>query len=714
MKGSLFFYFIFLVSSIVAQIPSAGLVGFYPFNNSTLDSSGMDNHAVAAGCTFVADRFGNAESAFSMDGINDSLIIPIPGYTPLSGDFSISFWMKTNSPEKLNILSLKEYPNDTINNFEIQFSSISSLQTILELYYGFYTYWNGSGWLGNNLAEGNAGQWYNGKWHHHVLRRSNDTLQIWHDREMYYETYFSGTMGDALDFVVSAAPHRYKGLIDDIAFYDRALHPSEIITMYHDHNPFVFITPQNTDAYFQGDTVIVWWKFDTAQLSDSVNLEYRINETGDWLMTEQNHLLEYFNYPFVLSYPPGTKIELRISDRLNPVHSKTVGPFIISPYQWQLVSDSLPFTYRDGSGLLNFKGKMWLLGGWDPPYHEPNYTCSEIYSSTDGILWEYHGEAPWPARHISGWLVHDSAMYLIGGDPQSGSLTDVWKSDDGINWIQLHDSIPGVYPWRNSHMVGSVGENILYFGGQPAAYVSENLNEVWRSSDGFLWEQLPDAPWLPRGMVLNSCVSDMDTLWLLGGGRVWDRRCYNDVWKTGDGINWELVNEAAPWAPRYWHTVGWFDNKMWVLCGVVNQTNNAEAWYSSDGITWWELKYPPYIDRHAAATTVFDNALWLMTGIGTNDSWKLVNTEPPIVQNISENNLEVNVYPNPATTYIIIETENIYTKTISISDVSGRIMQKFVSMESIITIQLKNFDAGIYFIKMNDGVNTVVRKFMKE
>lgn len=700
-----------------AQIPITGLVGFYPFHNNTLDSSTNHFDASAAGCVFTTDRFGNSNSALAFDGVDDSLVIPLPGFTPLGENFTISFWMKTTSPEKLNLFSLKESPFDTTNNFEIQFSSNSYLQSILELYYGFYTYWNGSGFSGNYLAAGSVGTWYNGEWHHHVLVRQNDSLHIWHDRENYLDMYYdhdTATIGDALDFVVSASPNRLKGTVDDIAFYDRALSSSEILNLFHDHNPYEFISPKKTDAYFEGDTALVWWKWDATQVSDSINLEYRINETGDWMLTEQNHLVDWTPFYFPLPYPPGTKIELRITDKLYPSNTKTTGAFIITEYQWQLVNDSLPFTYRDGCGLLNFKNKMWLLGGWDPPYHEPTYTCSEIYSSADGINWEYHGEAPWPPRHISGWQVHDDAMYIVGGDPQSGNLSDVWKSEDGINWIQLLDSIPYFLPHRNSIMTASVNDYILNFGGQQVTYEPGSLNEVWKSYDGIEWEQLPDAPWEGRGMILNSCVdTNTNTVWMLGGGRVWDRRCYQDVWKTTDGIDWELVNDDAPWGAKYWHTTAWFDNKMWVICGITNQTDNSETWYSADGITWYEIKHPKYTARHGHATTVFDNALWMMTGIGTNDSWKLVNTNPPVVEIVEEIKSEIYLYSNPALFYVTIETHSSENKNIFVYDALGNMIKTFLSVAENVELNVSEFSAGIYFVKIESEGRVRGGKFVK-
>lgn len=640
-----------IASGVVAQLPTDGLVCFLPFQGSLQDSSGSGNHAFGSGTSYGPDRFHMPASALQLHGGDDSLRIPIPGFIPLSGDFTISFWLKTSSPEAMNILSLKDTPEDTVQNFEMQLNSIYRSQTILELYYASFTYWNGSGLGEDRLAEGAAGQYYNGTWQHYALRRSGDSLQFWHDRYMLVETMFAGTLGDVGDLVISAAPFRFEGMIDDIACYDRALTMAEMTRLHHDRAPFELRSPVVTDAYVQGDTAEVFWRWDASLVSDSVDLDYRVNN-GPWQSTGQNQLVDWTPYRFVVDFPIGSTVEIRLRDHLDTSIAVSSGAFIVSEYRWEFVTDDLPFTNRDGSGLLRLNDRLWLLGGWDPPFHEPNYTNSEVWSSADGITWTANGEAPWPGRHCSGWLEHDDALWVIGGDVQSGNLRDVWRSDDGTNWTNVLDTIPNFSPLRNSHMVASLNGHLFNFGGQPAAYVPENLAQVWRSADGMAWEQLPDAPWKPRGLVLNSCVDDDGDLWLLGGGRLNDRRCYNDVWKTSDGVDWELVNAAAPWAPRYWHNVAWFDDKMWVVCGVVDQTDNDETWYSEDGIVWHELKNPRYAARHAASLTVFDDALWHMSGIHTGNIWRLRNVTNATGMGPTTRSSGVLLYPNPSSDHV--------------------------------------------------------------
>ncbi|HRH67907.1 MAG TPA: T9SS type A sorting domain-containing protein [Flavobacteriales bacterium] len=682
-----------------AQVPGDGLVCFLPFQATIQDSSGNGHDAVASGGTYTTDRFGTAMSAIALNGISDSIRLPIPGFTPMTGDFSISFWLKTSSPEVLNILSIKDAPEDTVENFEMQLNSTYRSQPIMELYYASFTYWNGSGANENRLAQGSVGRYYNGTWQHYVLRRSGDSLQFWHDRYLLVETIFGGPLGDDGELVISAAPYRFDGSIDDIAIYDRALTSAEMVAIHHDRMPFELRSPTGTDAYVQGDTAFVFWRWDPDQVSDSVDLDFRVNGTGPWEATGQNQLVDWTPFRFEMDFPIGTSIELRLRDHLDTNLVTYSGAFIVSEYAWELVTDDLPFTERDGSGLLAFHDRLWLLGGWDPPFHPPNYTHSEVWSSADGIDWHFHGDAPWAGRHCSGWLMHDDAMWVIGGDLQSGCLRDVWRSDDGVEWELLLDTIPDFHPLRNSHMTASLNGDILNFGGQPAAYVPENLSQVWRSADGVAWEQLPDAPWKPRGMVLNSCVDDAGNLWLLGGGRLWDRRCYNDVWKTDDGINWEQVLAAAPWAPRYWHNVAWFDGKLWVTCGVVDQTNAADTWYSPDGVEWHQLMHPRYDARHASSVTVFDNALWQMAGIISNDCWRLRNVASPIMHIEERTDAQLHLYPNPTNGIVHVETDLTWVTLLTSTGLSAPITRRGNELD------LSALPAGVYILSVqhSDG-----------
>ena len=64
-----------MTASVMAQVPSYvptnGLVGWWPFNGNANDESGNGNNGTVNGATLTADRFGNANSAYSFDGVDD-------------------------------------------------------------------------------------------------------------------------------------------------------------------------------------------------------------------------------------------------------------------------------------------------------------------------------------------------------------------------------------------------------------------------------------------------------------------------------------------------------------------------------------------------------------------------------------------------------------------------------------------------------------------
>ncbi|NLY97423.1 MAG: hypothetical protein GX082_08345 [Clostridiaceae bacterium] len=325
-------------------------------------------------------------------------------------------------------------------------------------------------------------------------------------------------------------------------------------------------------------------------------------------------------------------------------------------YKWIPVNLNAPFAPRDGAGLLSFKGKLWLLGGWNPKdkVNFPSICNSEVWSSEDGLNWTLEiKEAPWEGRHTAGYVVHDQKMWIVGGDCIQGRYQpDVWCSENGKDWELVSDNVP--WGQRVLHHTVAFKGKIWVMGGQtvPGFVPSEPrtiyYNDVWCSEDGKHWDLvLEHAPWVPRGMIGNNAVLH-DRIWLLGGG-TYDtpefpvRKYYNDVWSTEDGIRWELHRETSPWKGRQYHEIAAFDGHLWVMEGFDGvfyiempdgtkkfknpdrSGNIKDVWYSPDGVHWEELLDTPWLPRHAASVTVHQDALWMVAGNNmTPDVWKLV------------------------------------------------------------------------------------------
>lgn len=100
----------------------------------------------------------------------------------------------------------------------------------------------------------------------------------------------------------------------------------------------------------------------------------------------------------------------------------------------------------------------------------------------------------------------------------------------------------------------------------------------------------------------------------------------NDVWTSGDGVNWSLVTEHAPWEARSGFGFVYFKNKLWVLGGFTNNVNlnldtdddvsYNDVWASNDGgLTWNEvLSEAPWDKRFYHTATVYKNRIWVIGG----------------------------------------------------------------------------------------------------
>ena len=92
-----------IATTIQAQIPTNGLVAYYPFSGNANDSSGNGNNGTVYGATLTTDRFGNANSAYSFDGVSNYINIANSILPSTSTSLSISLWFiaTTNGGEHL-------------------------------------------------------------------------------------------------------------------------------------------------------------------------------------------------------------------------------------------------------------------------------------------------------------------------------------------------------------------------------------------------------------------------------------------------------------------------------------------------------------------------------------------------------------------------------------------------------------------------------------
>ena len=326
----------------------------------------------------------------------------------------------------------------------------------------------------------------------------------------------------------------------------------------------------------------------------------------------------------------------------------------VPQYEWQQITLKGPFAPRDGAGALVYKGKMWLLGGWNPSdrKHFPRICNNEVWSSSNGSDWtlvkpnthltsSFDRASDWEGRHTAGYVVYNDRMWIVGGDVNQGHYqNDVWNSADGRVWEYVNKGKELPWAQRALHYTlvhdGKIwvigGQTMPAFGGGDEAF----YRDIWTTTDGINWQEVkPEEPyWSPRGMIGGNVVFK-GRIWVLGGG-TYDtpttpsRNFYNDVWSSADGVQWKQHTKAAPWFPRQYHDVAVFDERMWVLEGYNRKGGNRkDVWHSADGVNWHEVPDTPWAPRHAASVFVYDGGLWMVVGNNmTSDVWKLVRRTP--------------------------------------------------------------------------------------
>lgn len=322
------------------------------------------------------------------------------------------------------------------------------------------------------------------------------------------------------------------------------------------------------------------------------------------------------------------------------------GPTRYDEHRWSEVTDGAPWGRRAGVEATYLDGSMFLVGGRTPnPYVEfpdgpvpgDSTIWGDTWRSDDlGATWaRVHTDDEddsWPARSYHEVVVQGDRLVLLGGqnfllDPnpacagnafcfpkflsRSEFFNDVWASSDGAEWTQLTASAPWAGRAGLSAAVldgdiyvlgGSVNDDTSVVGGPPSRQL---FNDVWRSSDGINWTRMTaSAPWAPRAGA--SVVVKDGWLYLLGGEFAFTGfppPYFNDVWRTRDGANWELVTEAAGWSPRPGHTCDLLDGAF--LCfGGYGQSPNIfdlfgrqspmDMWTSDDGADWTKLATVPW------------------------------------------------------------------------------------------------------------------------
>jgi hypothetical protein len=82
---------------------------------------------------------------------------------------------------------------------------------------------------------------------------------------------------------------------------------------------------------------------------------------------------------------------------------------------------------------------------------------------------------------------------------------------------------------------------LLLIGGDvnKSTQVDEGLNDIWSSSDGFIWTKEKDNAEFPE-LSSHQVVEHDSRLYIVGGEHGLTDNRLDQVWSSGNGIDWRL------------------------------------------------------------------------------------------------------------------------------------------------------------------------------
>ena len=203
-------------------VPTNGLVGWWPFNGNANDESGNGNNGSINGAILTTDRNGVVNQAYSFDGVNQSISINHSVSLNFSNTYSIDYWVNNyNSTGGWYSTISKDHWSEgsgfinyigTSQVFSVNCPNISNNSTYIPV----------NSWSKITIvySNGSITMYKNGE----MIFSENQSFLACSESMTFGARHFNNGLG--LD-------NFFKGKLDDIGIWNRALTDCEIKDLYN-------------------------------------------------------------------------------------------------------------------------------------------------------------------------------------------------------------------------------------------------------------------------------------------------------------------------------------------------------------------------------------------------------------------------------------------------------------------------------------------------
>jgi hypothetical protein len=212
------------MAQVPSYVPTNGLVGYWPFNGNANDESGNGNNGTVNGATLTTDRFGNPNAAYHFEDIGSGMSL-IQGNSYLQGDYTLTFWFKTDQTQLQRIL---DYRTTCLGGTEQRYTYVLDNDQVRH------------GYVGNGSPSGYTyGDFTYGEWQNVTFVREGSVGRLYVNGAVV-DTHTSPLVNitTSTTLVVSSESpcislfgqndRRFIGDLDDMGIWSRALTEQEI------------------------------------------------------------------------------------------------------------------------------------------------------------------------------------------------------------------------------------------------------------------------------------------------------------------------------------------------------------------------------------------------------------------------------------------------------------------------------------------------------
>ncbi len=237
---------------------TGSFIAFYPFNGNANDGTINHNNGIIDGAQLTPDRFGNANQAYSFNGVSDNIRVPNSTALNFRNSITISLWIKIGTIYNREAFLISH--GSWQNRWKISLTNKKVRWTIK---------------TDSNINSGikdldSETELIVGKDYLVTVVYSGSDIEIWLNGELDSFSTWSGLiLPTSFDLMIAQMlpgdnGYNFKGVIDDIKIYDYALSVDEIQKLYdfktnvEEQNklPAQFMLYQNYPNPFNPETTI--------------------------------------------------------------------------------------------------------------------------------------------------------------------------------------------------------------------------------------------------------------------------------------------------------------------------------------------------------------------------------------------------------------------------------------------------------------------------